>query len=201
MTKTEKSLRSAWLAASVLGLLSATGCAAGTSLAAGGMGDAFAQAAGIPQMNAFLPNKATVAATERMDIDGVYMISTIGKAIRIERGRAYAVDSWLHMLTLKVQPDMVVMRNIQQTGPTTYVADDLPLMGKADMTVSPDGAIAVTVAGSVGPAQYVLVPAAGTTPAPSPDYGDDIEDTPDEDLADCVNLDIDASSGEIVCRD
>lgn len=201
MTKTRKPLKHAWLAASAFGLLSATGCAAGTSLAAGGMGDAFAQAAGIPQMNAFLPNKATVAATERMDIDGVYMISTIGKAIRIDRGRAYAVDSWLHMLTLKVQPDMVVMRNIQKTGPNTYVGDDLPLMGKADMTVSPEGAIAVTVAGSLGPVQYVLVPTEGSRPAPAPDYDDDIDDMPDDDLADCVNLDIDATSGEIICRD
>lgn len=197
MTKIKKPLKFAWLAASAFSLIGATGCAAGTSLAAGGMGDAFAQAAGIPQMNAFLPNKATVAATERMDIDGVYTISTIGKAIQIDRGRAYAIDGWLHMLTLKVQPDMVVIRNIQKTGPNTYVGDDLPLMGKAEMTVSPEGAIAVTVAGSLGPVQYVLIPAAGTSPAPSPEYDDPAVD----DLADCANLDIDPNSGELICLD
>ncbi len=197
MTHLRKTPQTLLLAASLIGLLSTGGCAAGAAMAAGGMGDALAQAAGVPQMNAFLPNKAAVAAGERMDIDGVYTISTIGKSIRIDRGRAYAVDPWLHMLTLKVEPNMVVMRNIQMTGRGQYVGDDLPLMGKAKMTVSPEGAINVTVAGMVGPVNYALIPAGGTLPPAR-------TETPDEqgdDLADCTNLDIDPNSGDLVCFD
>ncbi|MEM9570541.1 MAG: hypothetical protein AAF996_03685 [Pseudomonadota bacterium] len=175
------------------GLLSLGGCATGTALAAGSAGEMAMQAAGIPQFQAFLPNKAAVPATEEMAIDGVWTISTIGKKIRIDQGRAYAVDPWLHMFTLKVQPDMVVMQNISQTSGGAYVADDLPLMGKATIVPNASGSLDVTVQGALGPATYQLVP-----------YGERTAIAPveeDDPLADCQNYAEDPNTGDIVCAD
>ena len=93
------------------------------------MTQALAEAAGIPQIPAFLPDKYSVTRSEALPIDGVWMISTIRKKIRIEQGRAYALDPWLHLFVLKVQPDMVVMQNFRRTDAGRYAADDLPLMG------------------------------------------------------------------------
>ncbi|MGB3472442.1 MAG: hypothetical protein WBA51_16630 [Erythrobacter sp.] len=85
------------------------------------------------QVPAFLPNKEAVAQTEPMEIDGDWRVNTINKVIRIERGRAYAVEGWTHAFILRVQPDMVTIRNIQQTGDDEYVGDDLPMMGRVTL--------------------------------------------------------------------
>jgi hypothetical protein len=187
--------------------------------AAQDISEAVAQAAGIPQVNAFLPDKYAVAETEALPIDGVWMISTIGKRIRIERGRAYAVDSWLHFFTLKVQPDMVVLRNFQRTSAGHYAADDLPLLGPAQFRLTPDGNLSATVQGVLGPAFYVLVKrevdddaalqaelaamVGGGAPTPLPPPAD-TEPSPPADrdpLADCKNLDVDPATGDIICMD
>ncbi|MEO1020050.1 MAG: hypothetical protein AAFY56_20520 [Pseudomonadota bacterium] len=167
------------------------GCATGTALAAGPAGEMAMAAAGVPQFQAFLPNKAAVPATTEMDIDGIWTISTIGKRIRIDRGRAYAVDPWLHMLSLKVQPDMVVMRNIAPNGDGAYIGDDLPLMGKATLIENSSGGLNVTVQGALGPASYQLIA-----------YGDrDSMDDPDEDGSSigCETYDEDPDTGEMNC--
>jgi len=170
------------------------GCATGAALSAGPAGEMALQAAGLPQFQAFLPNKAAVPAVQAMDIDGVWTISTIGKRIKIDRGRAYAVDPWLHLMSLKIQPDMVVMQNMQQTAQDTYVADDLPLMGKASLRTSAGGAIDVTVQGALGPATYKLIPY-GERSAPPPSVADA------DDLANCTNYAEDPATGNIVCAD
>lgn len=121
------------------------------------MSDAIAEAAGIPNIPAFLPDKYSVARSEPLPIDGVWLISTIKKKIRIEQGRAYAMDPWLHMLVLKVQPDMVVMQNFRRTGAGTYQADDLPLLGPATMTLNGEGNLDVSVQGKLAPVRYGLV--------------------------------------------
>jgi len=124
-------------------------------------GWAFAQTTvpGIPQIPAFLPLSHTVTATsEAMPLDGVWNITSNNKRIRIERGRAYAVDGWLHLFVLKVQPNMVVIKDIVKTGAGQYSGVDLPLMGTAVMQASPSGTLNVTVQTFLGPIKYVLAP-------------------------------------------
>ncbi len=116
-----------------------------------------ADAAGVPQIPAFLPDKYSIQPTEPLSIDGVWMVSSLRKKIRIEQGRAYAVDPWLHLFVLKIQPDMVVMQNMRRTGTGTFAADDLPLMGPAVMTLNGSGNLDVSVQGALGPAKYGLV--------------------------------------------
>lgn len=185
-------------------------------------------ALGVPQMNALLPDKYNVPETEALPIDGVWMISTIGKRIRIERGRAYAVDPWLHMFVLKVQPDMVVLRNFQRTGAGQYAADDLPLLGRATFALQTDGNMRANVQGAMGPVAYTLIrrepddpvaldeeiaaltgqapPPIFTPPpvtAPPPVATPDPAPAPggDGSLANCRNLGIDPKTGNIACFD
>ncbi|MFV1921718.1 MAG: hypothetical protein ACMZ63_03780 [Methylotenera sp.] len=112
----------------------------------------------IPQIPAFLPTVDNVAATKPMPLDGTWLITSIGKKIRIESGRAYAVDGWLHLFTLKIQPGMVVIKNISPTSAGQYTGEDLPLLGKWDAKVQPNRNLAVNVAGTLGPVNYTLVP-------------------------------------------
>lgn len=132
---------------------------------------------GIP---AFLPNVDNVAATQPMAIDGIWVINTIGKKIKIESGRAYAIDTWLHLFTLRISPGMVVIQNINPVKVGQYSGDDLPLLGKWTANMQTNRNLAVSVAGSMGPVQYILQPIqldnqvwydkemtlAGLTPAP-----------------------------------
>lgn len=110
------------------------------------------------QIPAFLPMADSVPRSQPLDIDGTWRVNTIDKRIRIEGGRAYAVDGWLHLFTLQVQPDMVVIRNIQEDGAGGYTGEDLPLMGKWQAKPAADGALDVFVAGALGPASYRLLP-------------------------------------------
>ncbi|NOX69582.1 MAG: hypothetical protein GXP15_10375 [Gammaproteobacteria bacterium] len=121
------------------------------------LAETIAKAAGIPQTNAFLPDRYSVAKTQALPIDGVWMISAIRKKIRIEQGRAFALDPWLHLFVLKVQPDMVVMQNFRRTGNGTYMADDLPLLGPATMSLQADGNMQVNIQGKFGPVNYTLL--------------------------------------------
>ena len=118
--------------------------------------ESLAESAGVPQVPAFLPDRYDEATTTALPIDGLWRINIIRKKIRIEAGRAYAVDSWLHLFVLKVQPDMVVMRNFTRTGAGQYQAEDLPLMGPAAMRLSPDGNLHVNVRSAFGPVNYQL---------------------------------------------
>ncbi len=122
---------------------------------------AYAQAgiSGIPQIPAFLPLSHTVPPTaEAMPLDGVWNITTINKRIRIDRGRAYAVDSWLHLFVLQVQANMVVVKDIVKTGAGEYSGNDLPLLGVATFKASPSGNLDVTVQAPLGPIKYALAP-------------------------------------------
>lgn len=111
----------------------------------------------VPQIPAFLPSMVDVPATESLPIDGEWVINTIKKRIRIEGGRAYAVDSWLHLFVLKIEPLMVVIQDIERTGPGTYTGQDLPLLGEWKAQLLPNGQLKVDVAGAFGPATYKLI--------------------------------------------
>lgn len=198
-------LRTVFSAVCASSALALSGCAGMDAIAAGPMGDMAATAAGIPQTGAFLPNKSAVAPGPRMSIDGTYTISTLGKRITIDRGRAYAVDGWTHAMTLKIMPDMVTTRNIMQVDETTYTGDDLPMLGKATMTVQPDGRIATVIAGMI-PYRYVLIPAENYADAPRRDTGtddrvDDQPSPPSSDTADCQTVAIDPDTDALICLD
>ena len=107
---------------------------------------------------AFLPQAKDVNKTQEMAIDGVWLIDTIGKKIRIEAGRAYAVDGWLHLFVLSIDPGMVVIRGIERTIPGEYSGEDLPLLGRWHASLQEDRSLSVTVAGSLGPVKYKLIP-------------------------------------------
>lgn len=109
------------------------------------------------QIPGLLPKAEQVAVTEPMAIDGVWKIRELGKHIIVEAGRAYALESWIHAFVFEIQPEMVVLRNFKQQAPNVYVADDLPLMAKANMVVEEDGSITATVA-SLVPVTYHLDP-------------------------------------------
>lgn len=177
-----------------LGIFATAGCAGTEAIAAGPMGDAFAAAAGIPQMDAFLQYETQVPPTEALPIDGDYTISTLGKRIRIDRGRGYALDPWTHAMTLKIRPNMVVSKDFRQISATEYTSQDLPLLGTATMTVQPDGRIAVSVA-SLPPYNYFLIPVdGGSASLPDSDDSAIVEE-------DCRDLDIDPDTGELICLD
>lgn len=182
-------------AAALFGLATTGGCAA----AAGDMGSAFAAAAGVPQMDAFLPSREAVPEGPAMAIDGDYTISTIGKRIRFEGGRAYAVEPWLHAFTLKVRPGMVVIRDVTETGNGAYTFEDLPLMGRGTLQVADNGTMSAQVAGSLGPANYQLIPVAGTV-TPAPVEPDPVGDDRTGDLDGCETFDLD-EDGNVVCAD
>jgi hypothetical protein len=112
----------------------------------------------IPQVPAFLPIVTDVPMTQRLPIDGEWVISTIHKRIRIEGGRAYALDPWVHLFVLKIEPLMVVLKDMQRTSPGQYTGQDLPLLGKFTASIAPDGSLSVSVAGAMGPARYSLIP-------------------------------------------
>lgn len=183
--------------------------------------ESLTEAAGVPQIPAFLPDKYSVEENAALPIDGVWSISTIGKKIRIEKGRAYALDPWLHMFVLKVQPDMVVLQNFQRMSAGVFTADDLPLVGPATFRLRPDGNMNVTVQGVLGPVSYKLIkreaedsyafnaelaaisggplpigPEPITPAPPAPDSGADTDP-----LADCKNLGVDQITDDIVCLD
>jgi hypothetical protein len=119
--------------------------------------ESIAEAAGIPSVAAFLPDRYAVAKTEALPIDGVWLINSIRKKIQIEQGRAFAIDPWLHLMVLKVQPNMVVMENFRRTDAGLYMADDLPLLGPATMRLNREGNLDVSVAGKLGPVKYTLI--------------------------------------------
>lgn len=119
---------------------------------------ATAQTPAVPEIPAFLPMVDSVPATQAMPLDGTWLVNTIRKKIRIEAGRAYAVDDWLHMFVLKVSPGMVVIRDITPTGPGAYSGQDLPLAGGWSAKVQADRSLSVSVAGLLGPANYKLIP-------------------------------------------
>jgi hypothetical protein len=112
----------------------------------------------IPKVPAFLPTVEQVPATQPMPLDGTWLVPVIGKKIRIDSGRAYAVDGWTHLFVLDIQPGMVVLKDLVPTGPGQYAGEDLPLMGRLTARVMADKSISVSVAGVLGQANYKLVP-------------------------------------------
>lgn len=112
----------------------------------------------VPKIPAFLPNIAQIPATRPMPIDGIWIITSIGKKVKIDSGRAYAIDGWLHLFVLDIQPGMVVQKNIMPVGPGQYRGEDLPLMGSYRASVQVNRSLQFTVSGIAGTISYSLMP-------------------------------------------
>jgi len=118
----------------------------------------WAQTQQIPQIGALLPSVVDVPPADPLAIDGLWKISANDKLIRIDRGRAYAIDGWVHLFVLKIQPGMVVLRHLEEAKEGTYTGEDLPLAGPLAATLTGDRILDVKVAGKLGEARYQLIP-------------------------------------------
>ena len=118
----------------------------------------------------------------------------------------------------KVKPDMVVMRNIQRLGIGQYLADDLPLLGPAEMQLNAGGNLAVNVKGAVGPVSYKLIPESADdrelleeeiallsggdgAPQPAPEPGPPGDVAQIHPLAACDTLGLDPATTDVICLD
>ena len=112
----------------------------------------------IPEIPAFLPTMETVPATQPLPIDGIWSIREISKTVRIDRGRVYAVDGWTHLFVLKIQPGMVVIKDLRATAPGEYAGFDLPLQGAATYRMTRERTLSVDVQGMLGPVRLTFLP-------------------------------------------
>lgn len=111
----------------------------------------------IISLGAALPGRYAVDLAQPLPIDGIWRISTNDKRLRIERGRAFAVDGWNHALLFRVEPDQVTMVNMREGEAGVYLGRDILLNGDARMTVRADGNLDVKVATFPFPIEFVLI--------------------------------------------
>ncbi|NQX95633.1 MAG: caspase family protein, partial [Erythrobacter sp.] len=111
----------------------------------------------IISLGAALPNRYAVDLADKLPIDGIWRISTNNKRLRIERGRAFAVDGWNHALLFKVKPDQVTMTNMREAEPGLYLGRDILLNGDAELTLREDGNLDVKVSLFPFPAKFQLI--------------------------------------------
>lgn len=111
----------------------------------------------IISLGAALPDRYAVDLGVPLPIDGIWRISTNDKRLRIERGRAFAVDGWNHVLLFRVEPEQVTMINMRRGEDGEYLGRDILLNGDATMTLRDDGNLDVSVATFPFPAKFVLI--------------------------------------------
>lgn len=105
---------------------------------------------------ALLPDKSTIPPGPPTPIDGVWRIDSLGARVRIEGGRIYAVDPWIHMFVFKVMPGQVVTKDVVRTAPGRYQGEDLPNMGLWAATLNDNQQLEVTIKAKLAPLQLVL---------------------------------------------
>jgi len=111
----------------------------------------------IISLGAALPNRYAVDLADPLAIDGIWRISTNDKRLRIERGRAFAVDGWNHALLFQVKPEQVTITNLREAGPGQFLGRDILLNGDAELTLREDGNLDVKVSMFPFPAKFVLI--------------------------------------------
>lgn len=111
----------------------------------------------IISLGAALPDRYAVDLGTPLAIDGIWRISTNNKRIRIERGRAFAVDGWNHALLFRVQPEQVVAINMRDGKNGEFLSRDILLNGDTVMTLRDDGNLDVRVATFPFPVEFVLI--------------------------------------------
>lgn len=105
---------------------------------------------------ALLPDKTAVRPGDPMPIDGMWRIDPLSARVRIEGGRIYALDPWVHLLIWQVMPGMVVTRNLERTAPGEYTGDDLPNLGRWVGVLNDNQQLVVDIAGTLGPLHLTL---------------------------------------------
>ncbi|MEL7320195.1 MAG: caspase family protein, partial [Pseudomonadota bacterium] len=111
----------------------------------------------IISLGAALPNRYAIDLADPLPIDGIWRISTNNKRLRIERGRAFAVDGWNHAVVFKVKPEQVTMVNVREAEPGRWLGRDILLNGDAEMTLRKDGNLDVKVKLFPFPAKFQLI--------------------------------------------
>ena len=104
-----------------------------------------------------LPSRYEIERGPPLPIDGVWRLSTNGKRLRIEGGRAFAVDSWVHLIVSRVYTDQVVMRDMLRTAAGVYEARDILINGDATLKLRKDGNFDVKVATFPFPVSFKLI--------------------------------------------
>ncbi|MHA7819012.1 MAG: caspase family protein [Erythrobacter sp.] len=111
----------------------------------------------IISLGAALPDRYAVDLGVPLPIDGVWRISTNNKRLRIERGRAFAVDGWNHILLFRVEPEQVTTTGLRRESPGVYLGRDILLNGETRLTLRADGNIDVWVGTFPFPVEFVLI--------------------------------------------
>ncbi len=118
-----------------------------------------AQALAVP---AALPRAADVPVGAASGLDGYWRVSGINKRVRIEGSRAVVVDPWLHLFLFKVEPGMVVVKDIRRDSDGSFVGEDLPLMGPWRAKLNKlTRTLHVVVQGAMGETRYTMTRASG----------------------------------------
>ena len=105
---------------------------------------------------AMLPDKTTLPPGPPLPIDGMWRLDAVSARVRIEGGRIFALDPWLHLLVWRILPGMVVTKDVARTGPGTYAGEDLPSLGPWSATLNDNQQLAVHIDGKLGPVDLVL---------------------------------------------
>jgi len=188
------------------GTLALSGC---VSTATGALGDAAALSMGLQQNSNAFPLATLVPAGEALPIDGVWQLGDLNKRVEMDRGRMVALDPWTFMLTKKVLPGTVLIRDIRETGPGQYQGFDLAWEKPVTFSETGSGRVGVRVQTFPLPVSYELIPTAGSQPYPSttpPAGGAPVTQPPtpesgDRNLDDCDLVDINPETGQLYCID
>jgi hypothetical protein len=117
-----------------------------------------AQTMTVPEIGAFLPSVVDVKPSQVLPIDGLWSVSSLDKVVRIDRGRVYAIEGWMHLLLFKIKPGMVVIKGLKEESDGVYAGDDLPLQGPLKATLTGDRILDIKVAGALGEVRYQMIP-------------------------------------------
>jgi hypothetical protein len=117
---------------------------------------ATARAQTIQPLPALLPDKTSVMPGEPMPIDGMWRIDEVGARVRIEGGRIFALDSWVHLIIWKVLPGQIVTRDLERQSAGHYTGKDLPNQGDWTATLNGNQQLKVHIQGALGPIDVVL---------------------------------------------
>ena len=107
--------------------------------------------------DALLPMVDTVPPGQALAIDGVWTVASLGKRVRVEKGRIVVVDPWRHLFVLKVRAGMVVVKDIRDQGQGIYGGYDLMAVGSWRATKNASGNLDVELGGLV-PSRFQMLP-------------------------------------------
>jgi len=103
-----------------------------------------------------LPHLSAVPPTQPTAMDGLWKLNVNGIPYRIEAGRVYAMAEYKHLFVFPVEAHDVVVKDVIQTAPGMLSGYDMALLGPWTARLQPDGTIAITVQGTLGPFNGVL---------------------------------------------